>query len=296
MSALARRQPNFDITSILAKHDLADTTKYRYGREVDAAMRSGVDLRDATAVANYAASLPSSRKAFLKAAIRLMSHDLIETAKANATPDNVREVQAVIWRSEALQDAIKVEPSKGQKTHTWLNLVEVKTIVARAQSLRDKVVLSLLLGAGLRRDELVNLEWKDIKRQGERMVLAIKGKGAKNRTVPISDKLYKTLLEWQAETGANGRIARSIRKGGQVGKSLSGQAVLDIVRTYGQELDKPELAPHDLRRTYARLGYDNGIDIGQISLSLGHESIATTQRYLGIEIDLNKTVSDCIPL
>ena len=101
--------------------------------------------------------------------------------------------------------------------------------------------------------------------------------------------------EWAELVGRSGYIARSVTKGGELGESISGQAILDIVGAYGRELGKAKLRPHDLRRTYARIGYDAGIDIGQISKLLGHASIATTQRYLGLQIDLKKTVSDFIP-
>lgn len=57
----------------------------------------------------------------------------------------------------------------------------------------------------------------------------------------------------------------------------------------------PELRKERLRRTYACIGYDAGIDFGQIRKLLGHASIATTQRYLGLQIDLKKTVIDFVP-
>jgi len=60
-------------------------------------------------------------------------------------------------------------------------------------------------------------------------------------------------------------------------------------------MGKLELAPHDLRRTYTQLGYEAGIPITQIGKLLGHASIATTQRYLNLELDLETTISDFIP-
>ena len=53
--------------------------------------------------------------------------------------------------------------------------------------------------------------------------------------------------------------------------------------------------PHDLRRTYAQLGYQAGIPVTLISRLLGHAAIATTQRYLNLDLDLETTVSDVIP-
>ncbi len=291
---------NFKLS--LAKRELAPTTTYRYTREVKNAAAAGVNLRNANEVAQYASSLPSSRKMFLKAAVKLIATELIETAKANATPDNVDTMQAVMWRAEALTTAIHIKTTSGRKAGVWLNRGEVREMltacdVETSKGLRDKVLLSLLLGAGLRRDEAAKLEWNDLVELGDRTVIDIVGKGHKQRQVPISKKLVELLDMWAVATGRNGRIVKSVRKGGKIGTgSISGQGINDIVNAYGRKLDKDNLHPHDLRRTYARLGYDAGIDIGQISTLLGHASIKTTQLYLGLEIDLQKTISDVIPL
>jgi integrase len=63
----------------------------------------------------------------------------------------------------------------------------------------------------------------------------------------------------------------------------------------GKMIGKPELQPHDLRRTYAQLGYEAGVPVTQISRLLGHASIATTQRYLNLALDLQVTASDFVP-
>jgi integrase len=60
-------------------------------------------------------------------------------------------------------------------------------------------------------------------------------------------------------------------------------------------IGKPELQPHDLRRTYAELGRRAGVSIEQISRLLGHATIKTTQEYLNIELDLETTISDFVP-
>ena len=58
----------------------------------------------------------------------------------------------------------------------------------------------------------------------------------------------------------------------------------------------PGLAPHDCRRTFAQLGYEPGVQITQISILLGHSDVKTTERYLALDLDLDTTVSDFIPL
>ena len=303
-NAIATISQTNDFESILAQRDLATTTRYRYGREIIKAQEAGVNLLDAADVADYATTLPSSRKMFLRAAVALIADNLTAKAKASATPDNVQAMQAIMWRADALKGSIHVQASKGQRAHTWLNLSEVRALLTNltdattAKGLRDRVVFGLLLGAGLRRDELVNLKWGDIKTQGERSVLNVTGKGNKARVIPVSDALVSLLGKWGDKIDPEGYVIRSVDKAGNVAaydKPMSGQAVLDIVDAYGQELGKEKLRPHDLRRTYARIGYDAGVDIGQISKLLGHASIATTQRYLGLDVDLKKTISDFIP-
>ena len=71
--------------------------------------------------------------------------------------------------------------------------------------------------------------------------------------------------------------------------------IYNIVNKAGQMIGQPELAPHDLRRTFAQLGFQAGVPITQISKLLGHTSISTTQRYLNLDLDLATTVSDFIP-
>jgi integrase len=61
-------------------------------------------------------------------------------------------------------------------------------------------------------------------------------------------------------------------------------------------MGRPNLEPHDLRRTFAQLGYEAGVSITQISTLLGHATVETTQRYLNLELDLEMTASDFIPL
>jgi site-specific recombinase XerD len=224
-------------------------------------------------------------------------------AKAEATPHNVGAVQATVYRLEALNEAIKVEQSKGKKAHTWLIQAEVKRLLDACDTetikgKRDKIVLGLLTGAGLRREELTRITFEDVILQpvaGKvRTVLNVTGKGRKDRIIPINKRLAAAVEEWHTIVG-DGYVARSIAKGGVIGDSISAVGVFNIVNKAGRAIGKPELAPHDLRRTYAQLGYEAGVSITQISNLLGHASLATTQRYLNLDLDLETTVSDFIP-
>ena len=88
---------------------------------------------------------------------------------------------------------------------------------------------------------------------------------------------------------------RSLGRNKKPGESISTTGLYYIVQKRGAMIGKPELQPHDLRRTYAELGRRAGVSIEQISKLLGHASIETTQDYLNIELDLETTISDFVP-
>lgn len=292
------------LAAVEARTTLGSRTKAQYIRALERAHDAGVNLRDAEQLTAYAAGLPSSSRAFLRSAVRVWAQRVTRLAKASATPDNVASTQAAVYRLEAMQDAIELEKSKGTKAHTWLTKTEVKRLltlpdVRTVMGQRDRLVLALLVGAGLRRQEAVTLRWQNVVTAGDRRVLNVEGKGQKGRVVPISAALARMLDDWREITAGDGEdfVLRSVRKGtGRIGQSLTGTAVYQLVQQYGAALGKTDLQPHDLRRTYARIGYDSGVDIGQISLLLGHASVSTTQRYLGLEIDTSATISDFVPL
>jgi integrase/recombinase XerD len=77
---------------------------------------------------------------------------------------------------------------------------------------------------------------------------------------------------------------------------LSEQAFYNLVVEYAAALGFTQLAPHDLRRTFAKLAHKGGSGLEQIQLSLGHGSIQTTERYLGVEQDLTDAPCDRLGL
>lgn len=146
---------NSIITLIESNPKLAPSTKKQYTKAISQYLETGYSLTDAEALTHYAQSLSKSSRVFLKAAVRLWGDDVALKAKGQATPENIAAVQATIYRIEALNEAIKVEVPKGQKAHTWLTQSEVKSLLDSCntrtiQGKRDKIMLGLLLGAGLR--------------------------------------------------------------------------------------------------------------------------------------------------
>ena len=76
---------------------------------------------------------------------------------------------------------------------------------------------------------------------------------------------------------------------------VTAQAIFDVVRTYAAQLGL-NVRPHDLRRTFAKLAHKGNASIDQIQLSLGHVSIQTTERYLGVDQDLHSAPCDALGL
>jgi integrase len=203
------------------------------------------------------------------------------------------------------------QATNGTKAHTWLNQAQVKELLEACEvrrsgnpefeivAQRDRLAIGLLVAAGLRRKEAVDLTFDNVKLQpnGEKMrtVLEIQGKGDKGRVVPISDALANAIDSWAAVVGNEGRILRSLGRSKTPGDSMTTTALYDLVQKRGELIGKPDLQPHDLRRTFAQLGYEAGIPITQLSKLLGHASIETTQRYLNLDLDLGTTASDFIP-
>ena len=115
------------------------------------------------------------------------------------------------------------------------------------------------------------------------------------RVVPINKNLAEAIIDWGFLIGTDGVILRSLGRNKKPGESISTTGLYYIVQKRGAMIGKPELQPHDLRRTYAELGRRAGVPISQISKLLGHASIETTQTYLNIELDLDTTISDFVP-
>jgi len=166
---------------------------------------------------------------------------------------------------------------------------------AGLKATRDRAMLGLLLGCALRRSELVALEVDRIELRAGRWVIPdLIGMGNHVRTVPVPAWVKKVMDTWLAAAAIQtGPVFRPVNKGDVVGgMPLTENAVWWIVRQYAGALDLGTLAPHDLRRTCARLCSESGGALEQIQLLLGHGSIQTTMDYLGTKQNLLEAVND----
>ena len=199
---------------------------------------------------------------------------------------------------------VKGVSTRGRRTGHWLTRAQVEELLAipdagTNKGKRDLVILSLLVGCGLRRTELVQLTFEQIQqRDGRWVVASLVGKGNRLRTVPMPAWAKVVVDQWSAASGlANGPVLRAVNKSGRVLEDviISAQSVFNVVRGYGIDLAL-KIAPHDLRRTFAKLAHVGHAALEQIQLSLGHSSILTTERYLGVRQNLADAPCDHLGL
>lgn len=165
---------------------------------------------------------------------------------------------------------------------------------------RDRALLSLLIGCGLRRSEMAELQFEGIEQREGRWVLPdLAGKGGRVRTVPLPNWVKSAIDEWATAAGLDdgGKVFRAINKKGDVwGQGITAKVIWWVVLRYAKQVNIAKLAPHDLRRTCAKLCRAAGGDLEQIQLLLGHASIQTTEQYLGTRQNLVDAVNDRLGL
>ncbi len=164
---------------------------------------------------------------------------------------------------------------------------------------RDAAMLGLLIGCGLRRTELVELDVAQIQQREEHWVIVdLIGKGGRVRTVPIPEPVKQSIDEWIcAAEITDGKLFRAIRKNGVIwGHGVTQNVVWYVVKQCAERAGIRNLSPHDLRRSCARLCYEAGGELEQIQFLLGHASVLTTERYIGCKQRIGQAVNDGIPL
>jgi integrase len=161
---------------------------------------------------------------------------------------------------------------------------------------RDYATLAILLSCGLRRAELTVLRVEDIQQREEHWVIAdLVGKGGHISTIPVPEWVKAGIdMRMRASGITCGILLRSINKAGRVwGHGFSPKVIWGVVKEKAKICEIPALAPHDLRRTCARLCHQAGGEQEQIQFLLGHVSVQTTERF-GCKQRFHNAVNDRI--
>jgi len=274
-------------TRVMYAKALDDFFRWRLGQGSPAFSRATVQAHRAMLESKgYAASTINQRLS----AIRKLASE----AAANGLLD--AETAACIHQVPGIEQ-------RGIRAGNWLTRTQAEALIhapdARTRKgKRDRALLALLVGCGLRRGEAVALTAGHIAQRDGRWVIAdLRGKHGHIRTLPVPAWVKQAIDVWMADAAiTEGRVLRALNRHGQLcGDSMSPQAVWNVVTSYGQALGL-SLKPHDLRRTCAKLCRSGGGELEQIQMLLGHASIVTTERYLGTRQDLVNAPNDRIGL
>ena len=224
------------------------------------------------------------------AAVRRIAHEAADTGLLSP------ELAAGIGR-------VKGAKRLGVRIGNWLTIDQSRALLAESlnglRGKRDRAVLALFIGCGLRRAELVGLGMEDFQVREEHWVIAdLIGKGKHIRTVPVPVWAKRAVDEWtDAAKIDQGAIFRRVSRQEKVrGEGLTPKAIWHIVKAAAKRADIKNLAPHDLRRTRARLCHSAGGELEQIQFLLGHASVQTTEQYLGCKQKLRHAVNDNLGL
>jgi len=192
----------------------------------------------------------------------------------------------------------------GVRTGNWLSLKQAQALldapdITSVKGLRDRAIIAVLLGCGLRRSEVAALTMSHIQqRDGRWCIVDLFGKHGRVRTVPMPVWVKVAIDAWTVRASVTDRyVFRPVNRADQVqGEVLSEKVVWQMLRPYAEAAGVPGIAPHDCRRTAAKLRRAAGGELEQIQLLLGHASVQTTERYLGTKQDLVHAPNDGIKL
>jgi site-specific recombinase XerD len=199
---------------------------------------------------------------------------------------------------------VKGAKSVGVRVGNWLSVQQAQRLlnapdVTTRKGLRDRAMLAVLLGCGLRRSEAAALTLKHIQQRDNRWcIVDLVGKHGRVRTIPMPTWVKSAIEAWTASAGvAEGHVLRPVNRGDQItGERLTEKVVWQLLQPYAVAAGVPGIAPHDLRRSCAKMCRAAGGELEQIQLLLGHASVQTTERYLGTRQDLVHAPNDGIKL
>jgi integrase/recombinase XerC len=146
---------------------------------------------------------------------------------------------------------------------------------------RDRAILELLYGCGVRVSELAGLDLQDVD-MSERW-LRVRGKGRKERQVPVPGKSFESLLAWLKVRAGNPQQTAVFLN--HRGRRLTDRSIRTIVKFYASWIGGDDsVHPHSLRHAFATHLLQDGADLRAIQELLGHSSLSTTQKYTQVSL------------
>jgi site-specific recombinase XerD len=174
-------------------------------------------------------------------------------------------------------EGLELPPDTEAQAVKLLSEMQVLTLIARTEG-RDRVLIRLLYASGGRCSEIAGLKWKHCRANNDgTAVVTLFGKGAKTRSIVVSADTWKELSALRGEAGDDAAVFPSRKGKGHLDRSQ----VYRIVANAAEKAGIPgDVSPHWFRHSHATHAIDRGVSLPLVQATLGHASIATTQRYL----------------
>ena len=267
-----------DNTLISYKHDVKSFIEFistHTGSEVSIKYLNDMKISDFRSFLSYLrnkdisstsiARIISSLKSFFN---YLLNINLIESTVVQSlrTPKQKKSLPRPISSELAIET---IKHAQDMEKEKWIGM-------------RNKSILMLLYGCGLRISEALSLNFEDI---NENDYLIIKGKGNKERMVPLMDYVKNDIENYIHECPKNFMKDDPLFVGKRLNR-LSPRIIQYVLEKIRHNLSLPETAtPHALRHSFATHLLDSGGDLRTIQELLGHSSLSTTQKYTKVETE-----------
>lgn len=265
---IAQRQAETDEQLIaLWLHGRSKATQRAYRADVERFLAyvgkpvQGVKLGELQAFADSLEGLaPTSRARILSAVKSLLSF----AERTGYTPLNIGA-------------ALRLPKLKNKLAERIVSEAAVQKMLALETNPRNHALLRLLYAAGLRVSEACGLCWRDLQERGDAGQITVFGKGGKTRAILLTAETWAELIALRGDAGAEMPVFRSRKGGAALDESQAWRIVKAAAKRAGLA---DSFSPHWLRHAHASHSIDRGAPISTVQSTLGHDSVATTSKYL----------------
>ena len=173
-------------------------------------------------------------------------------------------------------------PKLGKYLPVVLSVEEVRAILKAVPNERDRAILEVLYGCGLRVSEVCSLKISEVYLKD--MFVKVMGKGSKERLVPMAPSTASAIMDYLSVRPGSDAGCEDVLFLNRFGRALSRVAVFKMVKSVAlvAGVDK-NLSPHTFRHSFATHLIENGADLRVVQEMLGHESILTTEIYTHVD-------------
>lgn len=213
-----------------------------------------------------------------------LKEEKIQTSTSNRKLSALKSFYKFLVREDIVVNnpTIVIECAKIEhKVIEVLDNGDIDVILSKITNQRDRLIIEILYGTGIRREELARIRLQDI--NFNKGIIKIFGKGSKERIVPIHPNALNLIKDYINSHDSEWLFPSKKYKD----RHISIRRINEIVASYS-ETTGFKLNPHKFRHSFATALFENGADIKVIQNLLGHESINTTNIYANISVERNK--------